>query len=556
MSNWVRKRAQELSELLVTFYILCVLMFALVFASLFSAPLGVALSYPTYAFTLVLMGAAALYVARSFLTQFRFLGPPRVDEVLLLVVLLPGASALLWYTAGFVGAKVVLIIPAVVAAAVLGTVRGTLLAVVVGGLVFFIDYRVHAGLSPDLFRLDVIVFAVIVLLAWLVAGLIGVERRAQAELAGLADRDPLTGLLSHRRLLEDLARSVEEARAAGRAVALVLLDLDQFRHYNSRLGYAKGDEILALMGEAVKEKLPAGAYAARSGGARFALVLPGKGRMEAVELGEDLCLAMRERLQDYLARLPVKDPALSPVINYGLALYPVNATEAGALYQAAEDDLFRIKYSQGKSYLYKSVMGHLDSLKVQEAFHALQTFVALVNARDRYTFGHSERVLAYSLALAEKLDLSEEDKTHLRFAAYLHDIGKIEVPQEILNKPTRLSDEEWEVMKQHPVWGSEMLAALRAFRRAAEAVRSHHENYDGSGYPDGLKGEAIPFLARVIRLADSFDAMTSSRPYRRSFTFAEALQELVRNAGILYDPELVPVFVSAMREYERVGLLA
>jgi diguanylate cyclase (GGDEF)-like protein/putative nucleotidyltransferase with HDIG domain len=528
----------------------------LVFASLYSVPLGTTVDYPSYITVLPILAGAALYVARKLLAQMPLLGPPRVDEVILLAVLLPAAVGLLWYSRGFEGAKVVLIIPAVVSGLVLGSFRGTLLAAVVGALVFWVDYRAHAGLPPDLFRLDAIIFAVTVLLAWLVAGLIGVERRAQAELADLAHRDPLTGLLNHRRLLEDLARSVEEARAAGRSVALVLLDLDQFRHYNSRLGYAKGDVILALMAEAVKEKLPSGAYAARPGGARFALVLPGKSRIEAVELGEDVRLLMLKRLRDYLSRLPAEDPALSPVINFGLALYPVNGTEAGALYQAAEDDLFRIKYSQGKSYLYKSLLGHLDSLKVQEAFHALQAFVALVNARDRYTFGHSERVLVYSLALAEKLELSEEDKADLRYAAYLHDIGKIEVPQEILNKPTRLSDEEWDVMKRHPVWGSEMLAALPTFRRAAAAVRSHHENYDGSGYPDGLKGDCIPFLARVIRLADSFDAMTSSRPYRRPFTFSEALQELVRNAGTLYDPELVPAFVSAMREYERTSLLA
>jgi len=261
-------------------------------------------------------------------------------------------------------------------------------------------------------------------------------------------------------------------------------------------------------------------------------------------------------LKEYLARQEPEALVLRPAVNYGLAVYPTDAAEAGALYQAADDDLFRVKYSRGKSYLYKSILGQLDTLRREDAFGALQAFVALVNLRDRYTFGHSERVVVYTLALADKLGLSEEDKTVLRHAAYLHDIGKLEVPHEILTKPGRLDDEEWEVMKRHPVWGSEMLGVLPAFRRAAEAVRSHHENYDGSGYPDGLQGESISLLARIIRLADSFDAMTSSRPYRRALTTSEALQEIIRSAGTLYDPQLVPAFVGAVRERERAGLLA
>jgi putative nucleotidyltransferase with HDIG domain len=160
--------------------------------------------------------------------------------------------------------------------------------------------------------------------------------------------------------------------------------------------------------------------------------------------------------------------------------------------------------------------------------------------------------MSYSSALAEKLSLSEEEKDTLRYGAYLHDLGKIEVESAILNKAGSLTEEEWEVMKKHTVLGSEIVRPLLFFQDISPIIRSHHENYDGTGYPDGLKGEEIPLLARIVRLADSFDAMTTDRPYRKALTFSQACQELRKNAGKHYDPYLVDLFLEAVSEvYEK-----
>ncbi|MEW6172452.1 MAG: HD-GYP domain-containing protein [Bacillota bacterium] len=176
----------------------------------------------------------------------------------------------------------------------------------------------------------------------------------------------------------------------------------------------------------------------------------------------------------------------------------------------------------------------------------------MINTKDRYTFGHSERVMSYSLALAEKVGLSEEEKDVLRYGAYLHDIGKIEIETAILNKEGSLDKEEWATMKNHAKYGTGIIQPLAAFKEIVPVVRFHHENYDGSGYPDGLRGEEIPLLARILRIADSFDAMTTDRPYRKAMSFSDACREIGRCAGRFYDPQLVPVFFEAVKEvYEK-----
>jgi len=187
--------------------------------------------------------------------------------------------------------------------------------------------------------------------------------------------------------------------------------------------------------------------------------------------------------------------------------------------------------------------------EVQRSYRAtLEALLAALDTRDTETEGHSERVAAYTMLIAHQLDLPEEELPHIERGALLHDIGKIGVPDHILYKPGPLTPDEWEIMKQHPVIGYRMCMKVEMLRPAAPIVLHHHERWDGKGYPHGLSGEEIPLGARIFAIADTLDAMTSDRPYRKALSFAQAREEIERCAGTQFDPELVRVFLSLPEE--------
>lgn len=174
---------------------------------------------------------------------------------------------------------------------------------------------------------------------------------------------------------------------------------------------------------------------------------------------------------------------------------------------------------------------------------ALGAVVAAADARDHETAGHSFRVAHYALALAKKLGLEGEELKAIEWGGLLHDVGKMAVPDEILRKVGPLSEREWSIMRQHPGWGFEMLADIRFLQKTAlQIVYSHHERWDGEGYPTGLSGEEIPLAARIFAVVDTYDAMTSDRPYRRAGTHHAAVMELERVAGRQLDPQVVEAF--------------
>jgi len=187
--------------------------------------------------------------------------------------------------------------------------------------------------------------------------------------------------------------------------------------------------------------------------------------------------------------------------------------------------------------------------EVQRSYRAtLEALLAALDTRDTETEGHSERVAAYTMLIAQQLNLPQEELQHIEHGALLHDIGKIGVPDHILYKPGPLTPEEWEIMKQHPVIGYKMCMRIEMLRPAAPIVLHHHERWDGRGYPYGLSGAEIPLGARIFAIADTLDAMTSDRPYRKALSFAQAREEIERCAGSQFDPELVRVFLELPEE--------
>lgn len=475
-----------------------------------------------------------------------FLSSVKTDELMLLLIVFSLTLSFLWYSKNYYNTKVLIMVPAIIAATAFGKYLGVSVAVISSALLFLLDYRFLHALPDTVFQTNLIVGSVAVLSAWVVGGLMEVEKNTQRELVKLADYDQLTGLHNHRFLQEKLAGTLEQAFRQNITVSLVLLDIEQFRYYNAVCGYQKGDELLTAIGGLLQQELREPFYAARYGGDEFMLVFPGLSKVEARAAGNNVVHLIQTRI--VAAFMQEKKCPKPFVMSMGVVSYPADGIEALQLIRAAENDLFRNKYSRGKPYLYQSVLSEIGTLRIKDAFPTLQSLIAFINTKDKYTFGHSERVMSYALALADQIGLSDEEKDTLRYGAYLHDIGKIEIETAVLTKENSLGEDEWKTMKNHTVWGSEMIMPLAAFKEIVPIIRSHHENFDGTGYPDGLNGEQIPLVARILRIADSFDAMTSDRPYRKALTLAEACLELEKYAGTLYDPELVSVFLGVVKE--------
>ena len=186
--------------------------------------------------------------------------------------------------------------------------------------------------------------------------------------------------------------------------------------------------------------------------------------------------------------------------------------------------------------------------------HASVAFAAAIDARDPYTHGHSERVTNYSLAILDHLGVVPESdndpmfRQRLQVAAVLHDIGKIGVPDDILHKPSKLNPKEQQAMEKHPVLGADIVTHIKGLRDLVVGIKHHHERYDGKGYPDGLKSGEIPFMAKIIAVADTYDAMTSDRPYRKGLDSQIAKEEIQRNAATQFDPYMVAAFLKACEE--------
>jgi len=193
----------------------------------------------------------------------------------------------------------------------------------------------------------------------------------------------------------------------------------------------------------------------------------------------------------------------------------------------------------------------LDIARLLEKTHfeTIMAFSEALEARDEYTAGHSRRVMEYSKGIGQRMKMDKQDIEDLKRSALLHDIGKIGIPDTILKKQTKLTDEEYAVIKSHPETGASILKYIKSFTHLVPAVYHHHERFDGDGYPNGIKGTAIPLHARIIAIADTFDAMTSSRSYRKkALSFRVALSELERNKGLQFDPDIADIFIEILEE--------
>lgn len=354
----------------------------------------------------------------------------------------------------------------------------------------------------------------------------------------LALTDPLTGLGNHRHFHERLQQALLEAEEQKLPVTVCLVDIDDFKRINDRFGHPSGDRVLAQ----VASRLRQGGEAFRLGGDEFAALLPGHGEEEA--------LAVANSIVDRIAGMKLEHVG-SVTVSAGIATYPAHGVGRDELIRLADSALYWAK-ERGKNRvrLYRPDIVELAELKRLAAgpdraarYRAAASLAKAVDARDAYTGSHSERVseLAARIALALGADAELVELT--RLAGSLHDLGKLAVPEEVLRKPGPLTDPERMVLERHPQIGFRMLESL-GVDPVAEWVLHHHERWDGTGYPDGLHGDTIPLGARIIFVADAYDAMTSERVYQRRLSEDEALAELARCAGTQFDPEVVAAFAA------------
>jgi len=351
--------------------------------------------------------------------------------------------------------------------------------------------------------------------------------------------DEITGLFNRQHFEERLKEEISRHARYGDVFSIFMLDLDNFKTYNDVYGHPAGDSLLSQVGKITKSSVRDADQAFRYGGDEFIVILPQTARDDAY--------VVAERVRDQVAA-EMEKKSLTVTCSIGLASYPADGVISEDLVTVADTALYYAKWTGGnRTYLSSKVLSEpVDNGEVhgkRNGLSAVYSLVSVVEARDPYVYGHSRKVNTYAVALAEAIGLSPEEVSRVSTAALLHDIGKIGVPDKVLNKKGKLNAEDWEAIKSHPRLGAIIVGNIPNLAPCVSTILHHHERWDGSGYPEGLKGEQIPIEARILAIADSFEAMSSARPYRPALCGEKVLKELRRGAGSQFDPELVEVFI-------------
>lgn len=385
--------------------------------------------------------------------------------------------------------------------------------------------------------------------------------------------DTLTNLYNHRKIQEILKKELDTAQENKTKLSIAMIDINNISNINKEFGLSKGDEIINLVASKIKANLRENDSAGRFGGDEFCIILPNTDDDKAKYLSEYFTYTLSCCSIDDIGTIKV---------SVGISTYPDTTKDLDKLLILAEQAMYISKsksYENGNSLIvsssdynfwddtalksFASVLTkrhsqiginfeeelvnkfHNEELSTQNHLMEVVTSLAsAIDAKDEYTKGHSTSVSRYSEALARAINLPEKEVQRIKLGALLHDIGKIGIPESILKKTSKLSDEEWQIMKQHPVIGEEkVLLPNTSLHDLIPMVKYHHEHWDGTGYPERLKGEEIPLQARIVSVADAYHALISDRPYRKGLSVEKACEILRMGAGIQWDKNLVRKFI-------------
>lgn len=432
-----------------------------------------------------------------------------------------------------------------------GVKYGLIVSAASSAIVLAIDL-IKAPVKPNtFFQIDLILVGSFLIVTWLVGYYRSVEAQYSSKMSNLANRDDLTGLYSHGYFQSALSNMINQAESNGKPISLLFIDIDYFKYFNDLYGHQIGDEVLKEIGARISSHLKPSHIAARYGGEEFTVIMYDTAEADAVRFAETI----RKDIEKAFDKKYNEVKKIT--VSIGIGCYPTKAKNKDELIKCADDALYRAKsFHRNRVETFQSVLEELKSDIVEEddmsIINSMKTLIGVINSKDKYTYRHIERVVVYCGIIADALKINDKDKKILKYGAYLHDIGKINIPEEILNKKMPLTKEEWDMLKQHPAYGVDIVSPVKSLVDSIPIILHHHERYDGGGYPTGLAGEQIPYLARVLTVADCFDAMTSNRPYSIARSVEDAIGELIACSSTQFDPEIVEAFVGVLRDNNNI----